>query len=1076
MLKEANNHHQARLSIMKNKYLILSAILTFSLIATAQKTVRGVIISSSDSTKMIGVTILEKGTRNGTISNIDGEFSIRVTSEKSVLTLSAIGYKTTEILVGNRSRFHVVMEDESYNLDETVVIGYGTAKKSDLIGAVGSLSAKDIENYQTTNIDNMMGGRIAGVNVTSSSGEPGAGISIRIRGASSVNSDVEPLYVIDGIPISKSESVGTAYGGIGNSSVDPLAMINPSDIKSIEVFKDASATAIYGSRGANGVVVITTKGGQEGRPKINYSTSFGASFRPQKTIEVLDGVQFSDYMYLQGMYPLYQNEDGSKRSYADSTSYNWQDKLFRTAFIQNHSLNVGGGTLQTKYNVSFGSSSTQGIIRNSSFERLTGRINLDQEILSNLNLSTMFNFANTFQNGSVVSSDTGTGSGAGVIQQMLTFRPVNTGALDEIDSQTNSANPVMYVDNMVKTNEVLSLQYNVALMYKLLDMLNFRTSISGMENRVRTVEYLPSTIGPGYQMNGRNSRGNAIQSKWAFQNTFTYYKSFSDKSRINAVLGFTMENNSNRIESVSAQNIVDESLKEESISWASEVVLPLTNQMYENTLMSFLGRVQYSLRDKYLFTASLRSDGSSKFTGNNKFSYFPSAAFAWRINEEPFLKKVDKISNLKLRMSYGRTGNQSIPAYSSQNAMSAVYYLFNGGDKLSLGSTRIRIAADNLKWETTEQLNSGIDLGMFNSRLNITLDAYYKYTYDLLLNQPVTHIAGVDYIVSNIGSVSNKGIELSIQSVNIRNRKFMWETNFNISHNKNKVLDLGGVESFFANSSYDPNIFPNAFIVKKGESIGAMYGRVCEGVYQYDDFLDFYNTNDQGDMTLMSLEECAARYTAISKSKGSFTLTPGVASRAGVVASPGMAKFKDLDGNGIVNDEDRKVIGRSDPLLYGGITNNFTFSNFDISVFFQYSIGNNILNASYAALSMRYVNTNKTLDIWENSWKPLSPGNRYPYMTELEGNSLLPSTLVVEDGSYLRLKDFTIGYTLPKRILSRLKLSNLRLYVSAQNIWTLTSYSMYDPEIASNDPLAMGRDKFSFPRARTILGGLSIVL
>ncbi|GHU98716.1 SusC/RagA family TonB-linked outer membrane protein [Bacteroidia bacterium] len=1061
---------------MKNTILLL-AVLALSLRLTAQVTVSGVVRSSSDTTALPGVLITELGTGRFATTDNKGLYNIQVASENPVLVFSALGYDDKQVSVGRRSVVGVMLETTQHSINEVVVIGYGQIRKSDLTGSVGTMSSRDIENSTSMSINEIMSGRLAGVNILSTGGEPGAGMTVRVRGSSSINADVEPLYIIDGIPFEKSNTMTSAFGGVGNSSVDPMAQLNPNDIKSVEVLKDASATAIYGSRGANGVIIITTKSGQEGRTNITYSNSMGVSARPQKEIEVLNAMQYADFNYNVMKYGgvstdgKYITPNGDQVSYADSTGHNWQKEMFRTALQQNHNVSISGGNKQTKYLVSAGYSGQDGIIRNSSYERFTTRMNLVQELTRRLSANVTLTYTKTGQNGSVISSDQGNGSASGVIQQMITFRPVNVGSFDEIDMLESPpvANPLLYNKLAVKKNASTRTQYSFVLNYKLTDDLSLKGSYNGFVNSVRTKEYMPREVGPGYQVNGKNTSGYGTQNKWMVEAFLNYNKKFNKNSRLNAMAGYTMERLDSRTESTTAQNILDGSLGAESIGWGSDVVIPIINNMSQVSLISYLGRANYTYREKYLFTASLRADGSSKFTKDNKFSFFPSVAFAWKAGDEKFLRGVSQISNLKLRTSYGRTGNQSIQPYSTFDRMNLGYMLFSG-KVLEGGIYPAQTGNSNLCWETTDQYDAGIDLGLFKNRINLTLDVYNKRTTDLLLLQPVSQTAGVDYIINNIGSVRNRGLEISLNVVPVRNRTFIWESTFNITFNRNKVLDLGSVDYYYVDPSNNTN-FINAFIVQKGRSIGTMYGYNYKGVYQYEDFEEFYNVDAAtGAMTLKSQQECLAIYDP----RRGYTLMPGVTDRTSVNVAPGFAKYEDLDANGIVDDRDRTVIGHSDPLFYGGFSNLFTYKDFDLNIFMQYSYGNQIFNAANSAWGAATRNKNKTVEVWRNMWKPDDPQNGYPYTTDLTGARDIPSTMCVEDGSYIRLSEVTLGYKLPQRIISRAGISSMRVFVSAQNLYVLSSYSYYDPDITSNNPLAAGWDRFSYPRPRTFMGGLSI--
>lgn len=1056
------------------KILILLSLFLTSSVVYGQTIIRGKVQDAADNDVIPGVIVTEKGTDNWITTDSNGQYSIQLKSENAILSFQILGYKTEDIEVKGQKTLEVFLKKETINLDETVVIGYGTVKKSDLTGSVASIGESAVTASKENSIDGILSGRASGVMVTSTGGEPGAGLSIRIRGASSINTDVEPLYIIDGIPFEKGNTMVSAFAGMGNSQLDPLSMLNVSDIKSIEVLKDASSTAIYGSRGANGVIIITTKTGVKGRTTVSYSGSVGINIEPENKVEVLNGVEFAECMSRTpfGKNDLrYVNADGTLVDYTNVKSYDWQEELFRPAIQHNHSINVSAGSDMTTLNVSAAYTMKDGIIRNTSFERMNARINIMQKLNKKMFITGNLAFSNTKQHG-VVSVDAAQAGGAqvGLIQQMLIFRPVNVGDLDEIDMESDPpvSNPLQFSNGMKKNNLVNNIIYNFGFVFDIVPGLRFKTVLGGYYNGVRTKEYIPSDIGAGYQVNGKNTSAYGIQNKLLSETTLTYTKRIKKKHAIDAVLGFTLENLNSRTESVTVQNILDESLGEESITSGLEI-LPVNNYLWKSSLMSFIGRVNYTYNDRYLFTAGLRADGSSKLASNNKFGLFPSAAFAWRISKERFMPKNGVLNDLKLRLSYGQTGNQSISPYSTFDKLGVVYYPFLS-TALSAGFAPTALGNSHLRWETTEQVNLGLDLALFDNRLVMVVDFYNKYTYDLLLKQRISYITGFESAMNNIGALSNKGVEITFNTVNISTRNFVWESDFNISFNKNRIEQLGEGGTFFVDPGNN-SVFPNAFIVQEGRSIGTMYGYVYQGTYKYADFIEFYNVNSEtGEMTLKPIDECRQMFET---SNTGYTLMPGLPSNSGSALAPGYAKFADLNGDGKIDDKDRTYIGRSDPIFYGGFNNTFKYKNLDLSIFLQFSYGNNIVNAAYGSLAMFTPNKNKLREVYYNCWKPEKESDAYPYIYDVNG-SQVASSLVVEDGSYLRLKDLTLGYTLPRRALTKMRIANARIFMTAQNLLTFTRYSMYDPEVAYRDPLAMGWDKFSYPRSRSFLLGLNV--
>lgn len=1047
----------------------------------AQIKVQGQVRSLSDKEPLVGATVLVKGENNGTVTDIDGHFVLTIKSVPVTLSISYLGVIPKEIKVTNNNPapLDILLEEDQTMIDEVVVIGYGTVKKSDLTGSVSSMKGKDIGDAHLLSLDQAMAGRIAGVNITNTSGEPGAGLSIQIRGTGSINSDNEPLYVIDGAPITKDAGLNVGnIDGLSSAVINPLSSINPNDIYSIEVLKDASATAIYGSRGANGVVLITTKSGMEGKPVVTFGANVGFS-NVSKKIDVLNGTDYLNYMARERMNETYIEKYDSLLS---TPAINWQDAMFKTAIVQNYDIGVRGGTKDTKYALSAAYTDQQGTVDNSGFNRMTFRSRVDQNIGEKMKIGINLSYAAFKQDG--IPSGGSKDAGADVFQQMLTYRPINyrSNASDlqeegELgDDYNTQSNPMDYVNSVINTVNNTRTIINTYAQYDIINGLNFKTSFNLDDTKTDKKIFYPASIAAGAATNGRGTNAWAKRRNWSWENILTYDKSINKDHNINIMLGYTMEKQTGRNFSIETRDYLDifASLPGGNVGHGTTTLAPVVSE-FSSTLISYLSRINYSYKGKYLFTASLRSDGSSKFPKGEKFSCFPSAAFAWNIKKENFLKQADFIDEMKLRLSYGRTGNQSIAPYSSMENYSNVYYSFNeqGGLKptssLKPGIIVSSIANPDLTWETTEQFNAGIDFSLFSNRISLSADVYYKKTFDLLLSKPLDFSMGFASMMYNSGSLENKGLEIVLNTVNISRQDFSWTSSFNISLNRNKVLDLGDNSVLTFNAG---NLYNEAFILEPGKPVGTMYGFIYDGVYTYGDYKNFY-TNQDPRQGLLPKEKCMAIYENIKNGKEQAVLLDGVPKYSGSIPLPGSAKFKDISGNdNDITPDDRTNIGNSEPKFYGGFVNKFEFKGFDINLFLQFSYGNKFLVGNYFALQ-GYDTRNILQDIYDNAWRPYRDSNIWPDYT-IDSYKSVASNMVVEDGSYLKIKDFTIGYTIPSSWLSKVGISNARIYLTGQNLYTFTNFKWYDPEVASNNPIMGGFYRFTYPSSRTFIAGVSL--
>ena len=982
---------------------------------------------------IIGANVVVKGSTTGTITDMDGNFTLEV-PDQATLLVSYIGYTPKEVAVKNQNNLSIMMIEDSKTIDEVVVIGYGSVKKSNLTGAVSSVKTTEIQQTPMTSIDQGLVGRASGVQVTQTSGMPGAVASIRVRGSSSLQGGNEPLYVIDGFPVYS----GTGFGSTGgNTQISGLSTVNPSDIESIEILKDASATAIYGARAANGVVLITTKSGKKGRDIITFESSFGVQ-NVAKTIDVMNAQEYAALVN-----EAYTN-DGLDAPYNTTqlgeianlgNGTNWQDEIFRPAMIQSYQLTFSGGDNKTTYAISGGYFDQKGVIINSDFKRYSLRLNLDRQIFNTLKVGTHMSGTHTISR----TSATDVGGRDGVVNGALKMNPIQSVyANEETGEYTPTNDPGLLIPNPVATakeeiynNATTRVLGDVYAEWEFLKDLKLKVSLGMDIMYLKQNKYTPSNI---YQSLGIASAKVGVNRSinWLNENILTWNKTFKDIHSLNILGGFTIQRNN--VESVTgaSSNFVNDVMKYNNLGAGSIYDKPESSAT-QWSLMSYLARINYSLYDRYLFSLNARVDGSSRFGGNNKYGFFPSGSVAWRISEEGFMEPVKAvINNLKLRTSYGFTGNTEIGVYESLATLGSNSWTI--GNQLVSGFYPNRIPNPDLKWEKTGQFDIGFDLGLFNNRLRLTADYYYKKTTDLLYNVAIPSASGYDSMLKNIGSVQNYGYELSIESDNLSGA-FSWTTAFNISFNRNKVLELGG-ETYKDVGTYDDHLKTSdirRLIV--GQPIGVFYGYRFDGIFQNE-------------------AECAQQ-----------TSSP---SPIGV----GLRRYKDLNGDGKIDaTNDREILGDANPKFFGGMTNTFAYKGFELNVFLQYSYGNKIFNYNAMELESPTGGQNVYQDL-VNRWTPTNPSNEYQKATTNRNN--IVSDRFIEDGSFLKLKTVSLSYSFPK--LNWKHIGGLRLYVTGQNLLTWTKYRGYDPEVSYRgaSTLEAGEDFGGYPQARTFMFGIKL--
>ncbi|MCE6987554.1 TonB-dependent receptor [Dyadobacter sp. CY323] len=1005
------------------KYVYLTLFLALGLLsAHAQDVVTGVVKDASGQS-IPGATVVLKGTSKYASSDLDGKFSITAPKDfPFTLQINITGYQQQEIDIYELSDepAEVVLKTANV-LDEVVVIGYGTQKKGDLTGSVASVPQLALKQ-PISSFDRALQGAAAGVQVTQTSGQPGAAVSIRIRGGNSITGGNEPLYVIDGFPVYNSN--GDASAGVTNGpSINALASLNPSDIESIEVLKDASATAIYGSRGANGVVLITTKKGKAGQNTLTYDAYFGT----QKVLSKIDVMTSAkDWAILKnearansGKAPYYTQDQIN--GLGEGTD--WQEEAFRSASIQNHQLSLTGGDDRTRYAISGNYFKQNGVLLNTDFERYSGRINLDRDFSSKFKVGVNLT-------ASKISSQV---ANAGIVNALLSMPPAvkvrdASGKYTyQSEFETPLGNPIATLEKEVNKTTTYRLLGNVFGEYTFFDGLVAKVSfgtdvINNKQNR-----FIPSDIYQGANSNptGKAFVGTKFSSTWLNENTLSYSKTLGEKHSLNMVVGYTQQAFSTESAIAGSEAFITDQLTYNDLGSGSVYSQPSSGSS-SWALNSYLGRINYSFDQKYIVTISGRADGSSRFGKANKWGYFPSAAVAWNISREEFLSSFKTISNLKLRLSAGITGNQEIGQYLSLATLNSNTYFFGG--QTYIGFAPNRIANPELGWETTAQYDGGFDLSLYKNRINFVFDAYYKKTTNLLLNVPIPYTSGQSTSLQNYGSVENKGIELGINTENLTG-PFSWNTNFVFSANRNKVLTLGDGADY---------IISGANIAQVGQPLGSFYGYKTNGLFQTGD--DIANLP---------------------------TINPAT-------TKAGDRRYVDINGDKkITQADDRTLIGNAQPKFQGGITNTLSFLNFDLSIFFQGTYGNKLFNQNRQQLELLTGQQNASTAAYDR-WTPTNPTNEV--QRAFEDPAPVNTSRYVENASFLRLKNVTLGYNLPKSIASKIHSSQIKVYVSAANLFTWTKYTGFDPEVSRNEQstLNQGIDYSVYPSSKSFLAGLSI--
>jgi TonB-linked SusC/RagA family outer membrane protein len=1032
--------------MIKHKYFskgMISLCLIYSLfsfcgLAHGQGTIlKGKVTEAGSQQPVPGALVIVKGTQRGTVTEDDGSFSIEANASE-VLVVSFIGYTTKEVRVtGTSEPLNISLEVDEAELDEVVVVGYGTQKKSDLTGAVGSVNEQTLKDRPTGNLANTLSGKVQGVNVSVNSGRPGGRANIRIRGNTSVSIANDPLYVIDGVIMHAT--------GLANGST-PIDYINPNDIASVEILKDASATAIYGARGANGVILVSTKRGSQSGGIITYEGNYSIGVLPKK-IPLLNSEEFlamEDLAYQNaqkydpngwrnGIYkdPALKRTDPRLFDANGKPLYDtdWQKESLKPAFTQSHQLNFTSGNVNDNFGVYLGYRDEDGLMANSWMKRYSARFVFDSKLKDWIKVGGVLSY-----NDQKESQVDPLGNG-GIIamRQVLEGLPIIPIKYEDGTWAGNADYPGMEGGNnpihvskdriyIVNTQTVLG---NVYANLYLAKGLEFRSNISVnlVNQRVdyyggRELTYISKN-----QLGDASITDDRLNS-WQFENYLTYVKEFNEKHSINAMAGIAWQHVDRFNFTARAQNFQDDYFGYNNLGAGAVAVQPSSGTVAYG-LNSYFSRINYSLMDKYLFTFTGRVDGSSKFGTANRYAFFPSAAFAWRASDEGFLSSSNLISNLKLRASVGQTGNSEITAYQALAGMGNYSVIF--GDQRQIGIGVSRLANPDLKWEVTTQVDFGAEIGFMQNRLMFELDLYRKLTNDMLLSAPVPSSSGYSVVSRNVGSMENKGIEFGINTVNVEKTDFSWSTNFNLSINKNKVRELTGGSDIFLGST----------IVREGEPVGSFFGFVHEGTWSTAE------------------ESVAASYNK----------------------RPGDIKYKDVNGDGVINDSDRVIIGKGIPDGFGTFANTFRLKNFELLVDIQFTYGNDVSFRSKHSAEDRTGIANSFKTVLQG-WTPENQDTYYAQIRPLtSGYNTNEDSRRVEDGSFIRGRNLMLSYNFTPQTLERLKIRNMRTFFSVQNFFLSTDYTGYDPEVStSGAAFDQGVDLYAYPKPRVFMLGLSVSL
>ena len=1080
--------------IKEKEHSLKSMVQHMAAVALKQIEITGKIVNDKGE-PVEGASVSEKGNGNSRTSDKKGLFTINVANEKAVLVITHIGYMDQQISVEGKTNLTITLVPKITNIEDVVIIGYQSVKRKDLTGAVSSLNSKQLRDVPVNSTAEALTGRIAGVQITTSEGGPGAEATITIRGGGSITQDNSPLYIIDGVQVE---------GGLNT--------ISPQDIETIDVLKDASATAIYGARGANGVVLITTKGNKEMKPVVSYNGMAGYNLLASK-LTPMNPYDFVLYQYERSrrtaqdslrFVQAFGTTFDTLQVYKNIPMIDWQERVMgEKALMQTHNISIGGGNKQTKYNVSYTNNNQKGIITNSEYQRQLINLKLSQTVSNRLKMtfSARYN-AQTITGAGTSSTGTSTFNNLRSLVKYIPFDKNPLIADDEFDQEyfdeTNAqgnglgvVNPIVLNNSLYRRTRSDEINIGGNLEFTINKYLSL-TSVIGFDRTDMTKRTFDDWLTPNARING--SAQPMITSTTSLLNTLnqsnvlTYSNangtgSFKKKNSLTVLLG-------NEI-NIRRSNALENQFKLFPVGFTPDLafnqlqqgsIVPTYPQAsyWPSKLSSFFTRANYTFDRKYLFSFTFRADGSSKFAEGNNWGYFPSGAFAWRLSEEKFLKNNSVVSDAKLRLSYGTSGNNRIGdfLYSSLFNATALYGL--NENLSSIGLAPVSLPNRNLKWETTISRNIGLDLSLFQNKVSLTVDVYKNSTRDLLLNAPVNLTSGWTTQLRNVGETSNQGLEIQVSSTLVKKKDFTWSASYNMSFNRNKVVRLNESQDYYyQNSGWGVSGQPADFIVQVGKPVGSMYGFIADGFYTVDDF-------DYNPATSV------------------YTLKKGGVDPSkiyGMPAQPGLMKVRDVDDNQVISEADKQIIGNATPTFYGGLNQQFTYRGFDMSVFVNFQYGNDILNANKVEFTNGYNASTNLLSEMNGRWRTVDAnGNVLQRLTgsvvtgvapdmlkaqnqnasiwmPVQGSAaFFPTSWAVEDGSFIRVNNITLGYTFNSSFLKKLSISNLRVYGTANNLAVITGYSGYDPEVNTRraTPVTPGVDYAAFPRSRTFLFGVNL--
>jgi TonB-dependent starch-binding outer membrane protein SusC len=1071
-----NNYLPTTRKLIRRGALALMMMVS-SYVALAQTTIRGQVKDEGD-LPLPGVSVVEKGTSNGTVTDAEGNYSISV-QPNAVLVFSFIGMKPLEISAGSQTTVNATMETDVTQLSEVVVIGYGEVERKDLASSVSSIQARQLKDLPINSAAQALSGRLAGVQVTTAEGSPDADVQIRVRGGMSITGDNSPLYVVDGIQVENA-----------------LAVLSPQDIESITVLKDASATAIYGSRGANGVVLIMTKGGKESRSMVTYSGLMGVR-QIAKKLDVWGPYDFVSYQYerSRGSSSAENNFRSTYGDYEDLELYkgvpfvDWQDEVFgRSALMQTHNFGISRGTDETSFNLSVTSNQEEGVMKGSDFDRKLINFKMEHKVSKLLSVGFNVRYNNTIINGAGTSASGS--SSLNRLRHAVKYRPFlslgeSVNSYDADYAQETNANslslinPVLLTAAEYKKSRRNTANFSGNVKFNLTNYLTF-TSTFGVDLYTQQDNIFNDTITSISKSNGQglpmasidNDSRTILNNSNVLAFSSKKLKSFPSQHDVMVLVGQEIYQTALKSNFQDYRYFpvgITPKLAFGTMQLGTPQPTSYTREA-ESKLLSFFSRATYSYNDKYSLTASIRADGSSKFAAENRWGYFPAASLMWRVSNENFMDGIaNQVSNLKLRASIGTIGNNRIDDYLYLSVFEAgAYYGLNNNQVI--GFQPASLANELLKWEATISRNVGLDVGLFNDKVQLSVDAYKNSSKDLLLERIVPGTSGYTTQLQNIGETVNKGIEIQVSGTPLRRGDFQWDANFNISFNRNEIVSLGpGQEAFAVPSGWAGSNQPADYRAIVGQPVGTIWGLVTDGFYTVDDF-DY----DAGTET--------------------YTLKEGVVNNKGITSldpQPGMIKFKDLDDNQLIDDLDRTIIGKATPKFYGGLNQNFTYKNFDLSVFLNFQVGNDVLNANKLEFSSGYTVNSNLLTTMDGRWRNVNAEGQVVRDPEalkaLNANATIWSPLTtassfyvhswaVEDGSFLRINNVTLGYTLPLEILTKVRISKFRIYGTVNNLAVFTRYSGYDPEANTRrgTPLTPGVDYAAYPRSRAYIMGVNI--